>query len=469
MDMEPSREGSEERRQKEEERMGEVYKQLERDLWSHKEPPLQMLGLRLLRYFEESWKPSPGYDEEQHNKERVAFANGLAEHIGHSDPSSVLSTSRRGQVFIRFIHNEIIIRRLYSHGVGRWQIPLGRGWQAAIQKVQEVSKLPSNYFAPLPEGREHPPPSSQLPQLEPIRYSQDTICPQSDNPQNKNGERPPSPAGNVENLEIHVHRSHGDTTSRIINVADSTPSSINPGGFGSQVVNENSALPLDNSNPARALAGGTNLQDSDIQVAASQGVAEGVLVSLSVGDKASAVPREATPPDTDPEGPMQVTEDGIKAVSLPPLEEQHEGARDQHGLEAINKSSALQSENDADTSGGAATVGTNHSDRPQEVAECLLAPLSAGDEPAVPRVVVSPGTVGAPDRPTQASRDAAQNIDSPPEGQDGRDGDKDEDQGIVGTRGSTVPNSSRDQGQRRDEGRGSNTMNDPNHLRMFRL
>ncbi|KAK7030322.1 hypothetical protein VNI00_014244, partial [Paramarasmius palmivorus] len=316
-------------------------------LWSRKESGVQQGSLLLLRHFEDSWKPSSGYDEERHNEERVAFANGLAKHINHSDPPSVLLTSKRGQSFIRFIHHGIIVRRLYSRYGFIWY-----SWNGAIEKVQKVGKLPDNYFAPLPGEHEDPPPSSQLPQIEPIRYSVDTVCPQSDNPHNEDGERPPMPAGNVENLEIQVHRSHGDTTSRIASLADGTPSSIGPGDSGSQAVDEDSALPPDNGTSARALAGGTNPGDSDIQVAASQGIAEGVSVPLSAenNDNEPAVPREAIPPDTDTDHFAQATQDGAQATPLP-LEGQGESAGVDHGRQGIvdTGGTAADSGQDADT------------------------------------------------------------------------------------------------------------------------
>ncbi|KAK7016202.1 hypothetical protein VNI00_018967, partial [Paramarasmius palmivorus] len=314
-------------------------------LWSRKESWVRQRSLLLLRHFEESWKPSPGYDEERHNKERVAFANGLAEHIRHSDQPSVLLTSKRGQEFIRFIHNEIIICRLYQN------FDIWYHWRNAIQKVQEVGKLPDNYFTPLPECHEEPPPSYQLPQLEPIRYSQDTVRPQSNSPRDEDGERPPSPAGNVENLEIQVHGSHGNTTSGVTNLADGTPSNIDPGGSSSRLVIEDSPVLLpDNGNPARALADGTNLQDSDIQVVVSQGVAEGMSVPLSAGDDELAVLREAVPLDTDPDHLAQDTEDGDQAVSLS-SEEQGRPAEFDHGGQGIvdNEGTAADSGQDTRT------------------------------------------------------------------------------------------------------------------------
>ncbi|KAK7030308.1 hypothetical protein VNI00_014230 [Paramarasmius palmivorus] len=430
-------------------------------LWSHKEPLLQKLGLRLLRHFEESWKPSPGYDEEQHNKERVAFTNGLAWHICHLDPPSVLLMSKRGQDFIRFIHHGIIIRRLYSRDDfwGYSWRPIS--WQYAIKKVQEVGKLPDDYFAPLPRYDEDPPPSFQLPQLEPIRYSQDTICSQSDNPQNEDGERPPTPTGSVEKIEIQVHGSHGNTASRVSSLAGGTP--IDPGGSGTHPVNENSALPPDSDDRATVgtIAGGIN-PGGDEQVIASKGVARGSPIPLSAGYNESAVLREDVPPNTDQGHLAEATDGDVQAVSS-----LLEGAKDKHRSEVIDENSDFKrSGKDADASGH-----YNNPDHPQEPAmdtmEGSSGPLVAGgDELGVLRSFISPDT--NLDHPAQANEDPAR-VPSELEEQGKRVREDHEEQAEVGVGGGTAPSSSRDRGRRRDEGRGSTTINDPNHLRMFRL
>ncbi|KAK7016200.1 hypothetical protein VNI00_018965 [Paramarasmius palmivorus] len=285
-------------------------------LWSREGSWVRQESLLLLRHFEGSWKPSSGYDEERHNEERVAFANGLAAHINHSDPPSVLLTRKRGQAFIRFIHHDIIIRRLYSRD-DFWRYD----WQDAIQKVQGVGKLPVNHFAPLPRRDEDPPPSSQLPQLEPIRYSQHTVDPQPDSPRDEDGERPPSPAGNVENIEIQVHGSQNDTTGEIPELADGTllPGSTNPGDSGSPAPNENDALPPDSNEPhmsRRTVAEGTNPGDSEVQVTASNSVAEGpsTRISPSAGDESTVLGEGIL--DIDPDHFAQATVDGAQVASL---------------------------------------------------------------------------------------------------------------------------------------------------------
>ncbi|ESK80814.1 hypothetical protein Moror_15757, partial [Moniliophthora roreri MCA 2997] len=161
-------------------------------LWSHEDPILRAKSLTLLSLFEESWKPCPGYDEERHNLEQRVFMRALADHINHKDRVSALLTSKRGQAFIRFIHNEAVARRFVSSSLFD---PYGlRGiWSQAIKRAQEVGSLPSDYFAPVP-GRWKPLPT--LPNLDPIRYSVET---QRD-----------SQVDNSEVLSIMTSNEHGD-------------------------------------------------------------------------------------------------------------------------------------------------------------------------------------------------------------------------------------------------------------------
>ncbi|ESK85794.1 hypothetical protein Moror_2407 [Moniliophthora roreri MCA 2997] len=141
-------------------------------LWTHGDSPICAKSLTLLSFFEESWKPCPGYDEERYDNERWAFMKALANHINCKDRVSALLTSKRGQAFIRFIHNEAITRRLFFHdgfsGFGSFRDT----WTQAIERVQEVGGLPSDYFAPIPQRRENGLPT--LPNLDPMRYSLET-------------------------------------------------------------------------------------------------------------------------------------------------------------------------------------------------------------------------------------------------------------------------------------------------------
>ncbi|KAI3603450.1 hypothetical protein WG66_014281 [Moniliophthora roreri] len=135
-------------------------------LWTHEDPTIRAKSLTLLSLFEESWKPCPGYDEERHDLERHVFMRVLANHINRKDRISALLTSKRGQAFIRFIHNEAITRRLfrfYHYG--------HNPWAQAIEMAQEVGSLPSDYFAPIPGSADDLP---TLPGLDTIRYSVET-------------------------------------------------------------------------------------------------------------------------------------------------------------------------------------------------------------------------------------------------------------------------------------------------------
>uniref|UniRef100_A0A0W0G974 DUF6535 domain-containing protein n=1 Tax=Moniliophthora roreri TaxID=221103 RepID=A0A0W0G974_MONRR len=134
-------------------------------LWRQRDPTIRVKSLTLLSLFEESWKPCPGYDEGRHNHERRAFMEALANHINRKDRVSALLTSKRGQGFIRFIHNDAITRRLVPH------IAFRDTWPQAIKRAQEVGSLPPGYFAPIPDYWDAPP---TLPGLDPIRYSMET-------------------------------------------------------------------------------------------------------------------------------------------------------------------------------------------------------------------------------------------------------------------------------------------------------
>ncbi|ESK85796.1 hypothetical protein Moror_2409 [Moniliophthora roreri MCA 2997] len=138
-------------------------------LWTHESPTIRAKSLTLLSLFEQSWKPCPGHDEKRHNDERRAFMRALADHITRTGRVSELLTSKRGQAFIRFIHNEAITRRLvFYRGFGGF-VDI---WSQAIKRVQEVGGLPSDYFAPIPQLQENDLPT--LPNLDPMRYSVET-------------------------------------------------------------------------------------------------------------------------------------------------------------------------------------------------------------------------------------------------------------------------------------------------------
>ncbi|KAK7030314.1 hypothetical protein VNI00_014236 [Paramarasmius palmivorus] len=209
-------------------------------------------------------------------------------------------------------------------------------WDDAIEKVQEVGKLPHNYFTTRPFRTGVPLPSSQLPQFGPIRYSQDTVCPQSDDLQDEDrGERPPMSADNVaERIDIQVHGSRDDTTGKLPDLIDSTlvPGSANPGSSGSQAPNKNDVLPPDNDEsrtPRRTVAEATDPGDSEVQVTVSNNVAEGSSISPSAGDEPTVL-RKTVPPDTDYNIFAQAAENGAQAISSS-LERQGRPAVVDHG------------------------------------------------------------------------------------------------------------------------------------------
>uniref|UniRef100_A0A0W0G5T1 Uncharacterized protein n=1 Tax=Moniliophthora roreri TaxID=221103 RepID=A0A0W0G5T1_MONRR len=133
-------------------------------LWTHEDLTVRAKSLTLLPLFEQSWKPCPGYDAERHDGERRAFMRALTDHINCKDRVSALLTSKRGQAFIRYIHNEAITRRLLHFNIII-------DWHRVIEKAQEVGGLPFDYFVPIPGDWNALP---TLPDLGPIRYSINT-------------------------------------------------------------------------------------------------------------------------------------------------------------------------------------------------------------------------------------------------------------------------------------------------------
>ncbi|KAK7037843.1 hypothetical protein VNI00_010804 [Paramarasmius palmivorus] len=141
-------------------------------LWAHQDAVVREPSLHLLGLYEESWKSCSSVDSDKnstHYSERLAFVLVLAKHINRTDRTSVLITRKRGQEFIRFIHHEIITKGVYHDCFAFDNVE----WLRAIKRTREVGNLPSDYFAPLPQWCDHPPPD--LPRLTPIRYSLETL------------------------------------------------------------------------------------------------------------------------------------------------------------------------------------------------------------------------------------------------------------------------------------------------------
>ncbi|KAK7030315.1 hypothetical protein VNI00_014237 [Paramarasmius palmivorus] len=135
--------------------------------------------------------------------------------------------------------------------------------------------------------------------------------------------------------------------------------------------------------------------------------------------------------------------------------------------QAANESPVLPSDNDERAASRAVAGGTD-SDRSEDLPTTLS--TTRGDEPdVVPGGIVSLDS--DPDRAAPVSDYTPGNVASPAEEQGEQAKHAHEEQATGGMRGTADPSSSQDQGQRRlrrDEHRGSNKLNDPNHLRMFR-
>ncbi|KAI3622527.1 hypothetical protein WG66_016075 [Moniliophthora roreri] len=133
-------------------------------LWTHDDAFIRNRNLRLLPFFEDAWGSWSGYPEVRHDNERLAFILALTKHLKRSDRTSALLTSNRGQRFIRFVHDEIISRRLYQPppwgDVLRHLLMLE--WVSATRRTQEVGNLPIDHFAPIPRLKQ-----SVLPRLTP--------------------------------------------------------------------------------------------------------------------------------------------------------------------------------------------------------------------------------------------------------------------------------------------------------------
>ncbi|ESK89483.1 hypothetical protein Moror_16113 [Moniliophthora roreri MCA 2997] len=148
-------------------------------LWTHENPWVRRRSLRLLRFFTQPWnsKSSTVDQEERHDLERLAFVVALTRHINRTDCTSELLTSRRGHEFIRFVNNQVVVRRLYkrrgSRDYAESQTALMSQWSQATRKAREVGKLPGDYFTLIPDRRVDPPPSNVT--YPDIRYSVDTI------------------------------------------------------------------------------------------------------------------------------------------------------------------------------------------------------------------------------------------------------------------------------------------------------
>ncbi|KAK7037804.1 hypothetical protein VNI00_010765 [Paramarasmius palmivorus] len=140
-------------------------------LWSHESVAVRKRSLILLRSLEESWNSCSSCkddDSQRHQRERCAFVSALARHINRKDCVSQLLTSKRGQAFIKFIHNEVINQRLHHE----FSATTHRDWPKAVKRAQEVGRLPDDHFTTPPDWGESTPNLSVPPS---VRYSVDTL------------------------------------------------------------------------------------------------------------------------------------------------------------------------------------------------------------------------------------------------------------------------------------------------------
>ncbi|KAK7014454.1 hypothetical protein VNI00_019348, partial [Paramarasmius palmivorus] len=139
-------------------------------LWSHESVAVRKRSLILLRSLEESWNSCSSCkddDSQRHQRELCAFVSALARHINRKDCVSQLLTSKRGQAFIKFIHNEVINQRLHHE----FSATTHRDWPKAVKRAQEVGRLPDDHFTTPPDWGESTPNLSVPPS---VRYSVDT-------------------------------------------------------------------------------------------------------------------------------------------------------------------------------------------------------------------------------------------------------------------------------------------------------
>ncbi|KAI3605694.1 hypothetical protein WG66_012031 [Moniliophthora roreri] len=123
-------------------------------LWTHDDPDDQEQSSQLLPFLEDAFSTHPGYNEERHDRERLAFISALANHLNDTDFTSYVTTSTRGQEFIHFVHDQIVSRRLYEPF--DWDPHARRElmstWNRATQRMKEIGNLPPDYFASIPQA-----------------------------------------------------------------------------------------------------------------------------------------------------------------------------------------------------------------------------------------------------------------------------------------------------------------------------
>ncbi|KAI3610161.1 hypothetical protein WG66_007298 [Moniliophthora roreri] len=122
-------------------------------LWTYNYP-WEEQNSQLLSFLEDAFSTHPGYDEQRHDLERLAFISALANHLNDTDFTSYVATSTRGQEFIRFVHDQILSQHLYEgyhwHESSISQ-SLSSKWTRVTQRIIEMGNLPPDYFVSIPE------------------------------------------------------------------------------------------------------------------------------------------------------------------------------------------------------------------------------------------------------------------------------------------------------------------------------
>ncbi|ESK93820.1 hypothetical protein Moror_13070 [Moniliophthora roreri MCA 2997] len=115
-------------------------------LWTHHYPLVRTWSSQLLPFFEEAFSAHPGYNEQRHNEERLAFISALMRHLSRTNFTSYVATSTRGQKFIRFVHGRVISQRLYRFYDAKELL----NWIRVTRRVTKIGHLPADYFPPIP-------------------------------------------------------------------------------------------------------------------------------------------------------------------------------------------------------------------------------------------------------------------------------------------------------------------------------
>ncbi|KAI3608431.1 hypothetical protein WG66_000950 [Moniliophthora roreri] len=164
-------------------------------LWTHHDPNIQKRSSRLLRFFGKAFDTPEGYNEKRHDGECLAFVYTLMRHLNHTDFTSYVATSIRGQEFIHFVHDQIISRRLLEPHRS-WETDERRelmlAWSRVTRRVTEMGRWPTDYSSIISEFSEDP--TDQLTDaipflsIDPYQIEDENGVPQSNHELNDNGQ-----------------------------------------------------------------------------------------------------------------------------------------------------------------------------------------------------------------------------------------------------------------------------------------